>query len=90
MIIFWEIPSQGRGGYIAAYGTKAGAAHAALNDILDKAENSKVKRSMYAETVREKKELLDGIRTSEWNAEMDPIDVSVQDVGPIEHDFSKG
>ncbi|RXW19510.1 hypothetical protein EST38_g6333 [Candolleomyces aberdarensis] len=90
VIIFWEVPSQKLQGHIAVYGTKAGAAHAALNDILDKAENSKVKRSMYAETVREKKELFDGIRNSEWNAEMDPISVSIQDVGQIEHDFSKG
>ncbi|KAJ2919261.1 hypothetical protein MD484_g1142, partial [Candolleomyces efflorescens] len=90
LMIFWEIPSQKRQGYIAVYGTKVGAAHAALNDILDQAENSKVKRSMYAQTVREKKELLEGIQTSEWNAEMDPTSVSIQDVGQIEHDFTKG
>lgn len=72
------------------YGTRMGAAHAALDDIIGKAENAKVKRSMYAETQREKMELVDGIRGSEWNEEMDPISVSVEDLGAVEHDFGKG
>ncbi|KAF5317627.1 hypothetical protein D9611_015053 [Ephemerocybe angulata] len=88
--VFWEIPSQGRQGYTTIYGTRIGAAHAPLNDIIDKSENTKVKRSMYAETQREKLELVEGIRNSEWNAEMDPISVSVEDVSEIDHDFSKG
>jgi tRNA A37 threonylcarbamoyladenosine dehydratase len=67
-----------------------GAAHAALDDIIDKTENAKVKRSMYAETQREKMELVDGIRGSEWNEEMDPISVSVEDLGAVEYDFGKG
>lgn len=90
MVVFWEIPSQNRKGHITVYGTRLGAAHAALDDIIDRAENSKVKRSMYAETQREKLELVEGIKNSEWNEEMDPITVGVEDVGAIEHDFSKG
>lgn len=90
VVVFWEIPSQNRKGHITVYGTRLGAAHAALDDIIDRAENSKVKRSMYAETQREKLELVEGIKNSEWNEEMDPITVGVEDVGAIEHDFSKG
>ncbi|TEB39007.1 hypothetical protein FA13DRAFT_1724958 [Coprinellus micaceus] len=90
IVIFWEIPSQNRKGHITVYGTRMGAAHAALDDIIDKTENAKVKRSMYAETQREKMELVDGIRGSEWNEEMDPISVSVEDLGAVEYDFGKG
>lgn len=72
------------------YGTRMGAAHAALDDIIDKAESAKVKRSMYAETQREKIELVDGVRGSEWNEEMNPVSVTVEDLGAVEHDFGKG
>lgn len=90
LVVFWEISSQNRTGFVTVYGTRIGAGHAALSGIIDKAENSKVKRSMYAETVREKKELLEAIRDCEWNVEMDPTSVSVEDVTGVEHDFTKG
>ena len=90
VILFWEIPSQQREGYIVVYGTKIGAAHAALSDVITRAENVKAKRNMYAETQRDRQELLEGVRTSEWNAEMDPVTVSLEAVPPISHDFGKG
>lgn len=52
-------------------------------------ENAKVKRSMYAETQREKIEISQSIRESEWNAEMNPLVVTVHE-GVVEHDFSLG
>lgn len=45
---------------------------------------------MYAETQREKEEILDAIRSSEWNAEMDPIVVSLQQGRVLEHNFADG
>jgi trafficking protein particle complex subunit 8 len=58
--------------------------------VIDEAEGSKVKRMMYAETQREKMEILEAIRASEWNVEMNPLVVAVQDGVRVEHDLSKG
>ncbi|KAJ7038336.1 ER-golgi trafficking TRAPP I complex 85 kDa subunit-domain-containing protein [Mycena alexandri] len=88
-LIFWEIAAQQRYGHILVSGITLGAGHAALKDIIDDAENAKVKRSMYAETQRQKMEVLDAIRHSEWNAEMNPIYVTQEEI-PVVHDFSKG
>ncbi|KAJ6621602.1 ER-golgi trafficking TRAPP I complex 85 kDa subunit-domain-containing protein [Mycena sp. CBHHK59/15] len=89
VVVFWEIPSQQRYGHILISGITLGAGHAMLKDIIDEAENAKVKRSMYAETQRQKIEILDAIRQSEWNSEMNPI-VVTQEEAPVCHDFSKG
>jgi len=77
-------------GHINVHGVTLGAGHAALDGIIEEAESAKVKRSMYAETQREKMEVLDAIRESEWNVEMKPIVLSLQDVGTKVHDFLKG
>lgn len=90
LVVFWEIPSQHRSGHLLVSGLTLGAGHAALQEIIEEAESAKVKRSMYAETQREKLELLDGVRKSEWNAEMNPIVVTLQDGGRLEHDFATG
>lgn len=90
VVIFWEIPSQERSGYISVSGLLLGAGHAALRELIEEAQNAKVKRSMYAETQREREGILEAIRTSEWNAEMNPIVVRVQDGLRVEHDFAKG
>jgi hypothetical protein len=88
-IIFWENPSQHRSGHINLHGLTLGAQHAALDSIIDEAENEKVKRSMYAETRRENVQVVEALSHSEWNFEMNPIVVSVK--GSIEsHDFSTG
>lgn len=53
-------------------------------------EGTKVKRSMFAETQREKAEILNGIRESEWNAEMNPMVLSLQETGTLLHNFTQG
>lgn len=90
-IVFWTIPLQNISGHINVHGIVLGAGHAALDSIIEEAESAKVKRSMYAETRRENMEVLDAIRGSEWNVEMNPIVLSLQDMGTAKvHDFSKG
>ncbi|KAF8445809.1 ER-golgi trafficking TRAPP I complex 85 kDa subunit-domain-containing protein [Boletus edulis BED1] len=88
-LLFWEIPSEQRAGFILLSGVNLGASHAALQEVIENVESAKVKRSMYAETQREKMEILRSIRDSDWNAEMNPLVVTVQE-GVIEHDFSRG
>jgi trafficking protein particle complex subunit 8 len=90
VVVFWEIPPHLRRGYIFISGVTLGGRHAALKEMIEEAEHTKVTRSMYAETRRERQELLEAVRTSEWNAEMDPIAVSLQDGGQVAHNFSKG
>ena len=86
--MFWEIPSEQRTGFILLSGLNLGAGHAALQEAIENVESAKVKRSMYAETQREKMEILQLIRDSEWNAEMNPLVATIQ--GVVEHDFSRG
>jgi len=90
LVIFWDIPSEQRYGHINIAGINLGASHAALREIIEAVEGAKVKRSMYAETQRQKVEILNGIRASEWNAEMNPIVLSLQDMGTLLHDFTQG
>ncbi|KZT30693.1 hypothetical protein NEOLEDRAFT_1126297 [Neolentinus lepideus HHB14362 ss-1] len=90
VVIFWEIPSQQRAGHISVSGLLLGAGHAALKEVIEEAENAKVKRSMYAETHRERQDILKAIRASEWNAEMNPVVVRVEDGQQLQHDFAKG
>jgi hypothetical protein len=90
MVIFWDIPLEQRSGYICITGITLGANHAALKEVIEAVEGAKVKRSMYAETQREKAEMLNGIRESEWNAEMDPLVLSLQETGALLHDFTQG
>lgn len=89
-LVFWEIASQGISGHCYVGGIALGAAHARLDNIIEEAESAKVKRSMYAETRRENMEVLDAIRNSEWNAEMDPMVLSLIDGGSKNHDFTSG
>lgn len=67
-----------------------GAEHAPLTETLQEVEQKKVKRSMYAETHKERQEAIAGIRNSEWNAEMNPISVSAEENLTIKHDFKSG
>ncbi|KAF8917701.1 ER-golgi trafficking TRAPP I complex 85 kDa subunit-domain-containing protein [Mucidula mucida] len=90
VIVFWELPSQNRMGHVLLSASNIGAGHAALQDIIDAAENAKVARSMYAETQREKMEVLQAVKDSAWNAEKDPVVLSVQSERSMKHDFSSG
>ena len=89
-LVFWEIPSQGRHGHCLVTGLTLGAIHAPLRELIEEAESAKVKRSMYAETQRERAELLETIRRSEWNGEADPLVVTSHDGQMVRHDFSHG
>jgi hypothetical protein len=90
ILVFWEIPMQQRFGHISLYGLTLGARHGALHSMIEEAESAKVKRSMYTETQKENLEVLDAIKGSEWNMEMDPVALSIQQPNIISHDFSKG
>ncbi|GBE78241.1 hypothetical protein SCP_0111240 [Sparassis crispa] len=90
ILVFWELPAQGRSGHVLISGITLGARHGALKEIVEEADSAKVKRSMYAETRRQRSEILRSIRDSEWNAEMNPVVVTVQDGRRVDHDFSKG
>lgn len=90
ILVFWEIPSEQRCGFTLLSSLILGPSHGALQEIIGDAEQAKVKRSMYAETQREKTEMLQSIRNSEWNAESNPLIVSVEDGLVMEHDFDKG
>ncbi|EGO05173.1 hypothetical protein SERLA73DRAFT_68802 [Serpula lacrymans var. lacrymans S7.3] len=90
VIFYWEIPSQRRSGHLFLSDITLGAGHAALRDIIQEAESTKAKRSMYAETQREKHEILEAIRDSEWNVETNPTVIAVESGRTVEHDFAKG
>ncbi|KAA1467917.1 hypothetical protein DENSPDRAFT_856966 [Dentipellis sp. KUC8613] len=90
IVLFWSIPSEHRTGHISISAATLGARHGALDAILDEAADAKVKRNMFAETQREKDAILNAIRASEWNAEMDPVVITSQNMKIVEHDFSSG
>lgn len=90
VVIFWEIAGQHRSGYLLVCGLSMGASHSPLKEIIEEAENGKVGRSMYAETRREKVEMIQAIRDSDWNAEIDPIAVTTVFEDQIKHCFGRG
>ncbi|PBK77412.1 hypothetical protein ARMSODRAFT_280722 [Armillaria solidipes] len=90
VVVFWEIPAQHRSGHVLLAGINVGAGHAALRDIVNLAENAKATRNMYAETQREKMKMLQTVRDSEWNSEMDPIVLTAQTTETLDHDFTNG
>ncbi|KAK0478294.1 ER-golgi trafficking TRAPP I complex 85 kDa subunit-domain-containing protein [Armillaria novae-zelandiae] len=90
IVVFWEIPAQHRSGHVLLAGINVGAGHAALRDIVSLAENAKATRNMYAETQREKVKMLQTVRDSEWNSEMDPIVITAQTTETVDHDFTNG
>lgn len=89
-MVFWEIPTQHRSGHVLLAGINVGVGHAALRDIVNLAENAKATRNMYAETQREKVKMLQTVRDSEWNSEMDPIVLTAQTTETLDHDFTSG
>ena len=90
VLVFWEMASQGRCGHVLVSGLTLGAEHGDLGDIIEEAENAKVKRSMYAETQREKVEVMRAVRGGEWNVNSNPVVVSVECELVVEHDFEAG
>lgn len=90
VILFWSLPGQNRHGHVCVSAGNIGAGHGALRDIIEKAENTKAARSMYAETQREKMAFLQSAKESEWNKENDPVVVSFVGREDVWHDFSQG
>ncbi|KAI0652274.1 ER-golgi trafficking TRAPP I complex 85 kDa subunit-domain-containing protein [Trametes meyenii] len=90
VVLFWELPAQKRAGHILLQGPTLGAGHAALREIVHAARTMKVKRSMYAETQRERAAILEAVSACDWNREGDPIAVFVRDGAVVEHDFRQG
>jgi trafficking protein particle complex subunit 8 len=89
VLLFWDIPSSGKSGHVLISGTIIGAEHGALHNVIREAEEAKVKRSIYAETQMEKASILEAIRTSEWNAEMNPVLLITIEPSVIHHNFSE-
>lgn len=89
ILLFWDIPSSDRSGHVLISGAIVGAEHGALHNIIREAQEMKVKRSIYAETQMERSSILEAIRTSEWNAEMNPVSLTTIEPGVIHHDFSE-
>lgn len=90
LVVFWELPNQKRTGHLYVTGLHLGAGHAALSDIVEEAKNAKAKRSMYAETERERVEMLGSVENSEWNTEMNPLTLVVKGLDTVVHNFNDG
>src|ERR1700742_4930669 len=54
LLLHWSIPSEERSGFLLAHGPALGAGHGALDTIIQRVEQTTVKRAMYAETHRER------------------------------------
>lgn len=90
ILLHWEIPDQGRSGHLLSTGLFLGAEHAALEDIIQEVQEAKPKRNMFAETAREREEILGAVRASEWNMEMNPIVTFVSGTETVFHNFVDG
>jgi hypothetical protein len=89
VLLFWGIPSSGRSGHVVISAAVVGAEHGILNAVIQEAQDMKVKRSMYAETHRERASILEAIRASEWNAETNPVSMTIIEPDIINHNFSE-
>jgi hypothetical protein len=89
-LVFWEIPSRKRSGHVLVSGVTLGAEHGELGSTIEEAESAKVKRSMYAETQKEKMEVMQAVRGGEWNVNSNPVVVNVKYELVVEHDFGSG
>ena len=89
-LVFWEIPSQDRSGHVLVSGLTLGAEHGDLGGIIEEAESAKVKRIMYAETQKEKMEVMQAVKGGEWNVNSNPVVVSVKYELVVDHDFESG
>lgn len=71
-------------------GLTLGAEHGDLGGIIEEAESAKVKRIMYAETQKEKMEVMQAVKGGEWNVNSNPVVVSVKYELVVDHDFESG
>ena len=90
VFLFWEVESSSRAGFILITGLTLGASHEPMADAMEIIATSKHSRSLYAEAAQDKRLLYNTLRSSLWNAKMDPL-VIVFRVAPVqEHDFRQG
>lgn len=89
LLVLWEIPSEHRSGFTLLPPMILGTTHGGLREIMEEVEQVRVTRNMYAETQRERMEILHAIRDSEWNTEANPLSVTVENNPVVEHDFTK-
>lgn len=87
-VIFWESPTEQRSGHILVSGLLVGVGHGDLSELVEAMEGAKVKRSIYAETQREKMEVLAAIKNSEWNLEKNPVNARIREPDVLRHDFA--
>ena len=71
-------------------GLTLGAEHGELGSTIEEAESAKVKRTMYAETHKEKMEVMQAVRGGEWNVNSNPVVVGVKCQLVVDHDFGSG
>lgn len=90
LLVFWEIPSSNRTGFILVPGLLLGASHAPMMEAIQELEQKKVIRSMFAETLREREEILQYVQYSEWNREVNPLIARISSKTRVLHDFSHG
>lgn len=91
IVIYWEIPEENRRGFVAVPGIALGACSAPLDELIQTSDASSKKRSIYAETSRERTAIQSVIQSLDWNAEMNPLVIQVSTESPrVTHDFSKG
>lgn len=90
VLVLWEGPLEQRRGFILSDPILLGALHGGLSDIVEDVDDGKLNMGIYAETQREKRQFLHAVRSSFWNAEMDPVDLSVRSPGHTDHDFNQG
>ncbi|KAF5375128.1 hypothetical protein D9758_000414 [Tetrapyrgos nigripes] len=91
ILVSWRVSSQPqRTCSMLVTSLNLGAGHACLRDVIEEAETGKIKRSMYAETQREKSEVIAAIKSSEWNVEMDPLVLSAHVERNLVHNFDQG
>jgi hypothetical protein len=61
-----------------------------LQLLVDEALQAKAKRSMFAETLREREEMLESIQSCSWNKATNPVTVTASCPEIISHNFGSG
>lgn len=81
-------PFDRRFGHLLITGLILNTGYKPLQALVDEARSAKAKRSMFAETVREREEVLESIRSCSWNTATNPITVKTSCQEVITHDFN--
>lgn len=79
-----------RSGHLLVSGLVLDTGYKLLQPLVDQALQAKAKRSMFAETLREREEMIESIRTCVWNVATNPVTVKTSCEEVVSHDFSTG